>query len=127
MDRSFASVVGLFTEWEAQMLAQPCLACGTTGGYLPRKNRTPSRERGLCVRCYVRHTRQGTLEQFARTNNPGRIPQQQPQPVPARVVLVDAEPLPWGAPSNPEWHGSIARDAARTWATAEWVGREQAA
>jgi hypothetical protein len=49
-----------------------------------------------------------------------------PAPVPARVASTGT-PQPWGAPSNPEWHDSIARDAARTWHTAAWVGRSEAA
>lgn len=92
MDKTFASVLGKFTEWTewvAIMQARPCLDCGTTGGPLKANPHKPWRAR-------VELTR--------------------PRPAP-----------PWGATSTQEWHASIARDAARTWSSAEWVERTQAA
>lgn len=128
MDRTFdPALYAKFDDaWEAGMYeAKPCLDCGTTGGYIPPDCKTPGRTRGLCFHCYIAHKRHGTLDQFPLGADPGRIPQAHPQPVPTFVELT-YQPMNWSALSTQEWHASIARDNARTWATAAWVGREAA-
>lgn len=128
MDRTFdPALYARFDDaWEAGMYeAKPCLDCGTTGGLVPPDSKTPGRRRGLCDKCYDRHRHAGTLERFACL--PGWH-DPHPKPVPARVELTRPRyALPWGATSTQEWHDSIARDNARTWATAAWVGRSEAA
>lgn len=47
----------------------PCLACGTTGGYMPRGYSAPKRTQRLCSRCYSHHYFAGTLGQFPHIPN----------------------------------------------------------
>lgn len=125
MDRPFdPALYARFDDaWEAGMYeAKPCHSCLTTGGALKGNSRQPWRARGLCSACYNKHFYAGTLEQFSKSDyHSGH-----PQPVPARVELTH-QPMNWSALSTQEWHDSIARDNARTWATAAWVGRSEAA
>lgn len=37
--------------------ADPCIDCGTTGGFTPRTNRRPARPQGRCIKCATRHGR----------------------------------------------------------------------
>ena len=129
MDRPFdpALYAKFHQAWEDDMRdAKPCIQCGTTGGALKSNYHQPWRCRGLCSPCYSKHYNAGTLDQFPTTESGTGYHGPHPLPLPARVEL-HHKPMDWGALSTQEWHDSIARDNARTWSTAAWVGRSEAA